>query len=415
LILLYNIFITAYVLGLKIAALWNSKAKEWVKGRNYLFEKLNENISKNDRIIWFHNSSAGEFEQAKPVIEKLKSYYPGYKILVTFFSPSGYNVSKKYTHADYISYLPADTSANAKKFLEIVRPQLVLFVKYDFWHHHLKAVNSENIPLVLISAVFRQNQVFFKWYGNFYKKMLHFFTWIFVQDEMSLSLLKKTGLKDCSISGDTRFDRVKEIAENFTGVPFIKEFIHEDKVVVAGSTWPDDETILAQIANSSSFKFIIAPHEIDPAHVEKIVKEFPEPVLYSQLKNGNAVINSYRTLVIDNVGMLSRLYKYATITYIGGGFTRDGIHNTLEAAVYGKPVIFGPNYHKYREAKELIESGGGFNITTAGDLNNIVSNLMNNTDAYQKACQASLQYINEQTGATEAVMNLIYKNRLLTN
>jgi 3-deoxy-D-manno-octulosonic-acid transferase len=413
LVLLYNSFILFFQIGIRIAGIWNAKAKDWLRGRKNIWEKL-QALPKDASIIWVHASSAGEFEQAKPLIENLKKTYPAYKILITFFSPSGYKISGNYNAADFKFYLPVDTASNAKRFIELVNPRLVVFVKYDFWFHYLYTLHSKRMPLLLISAVFREDQAFFKWYGKFYKKMLHFFLQIFVQDESSLTLLQKKGIHNCHLSGDTRFDRVAAIASQSMEIPFIKEFISESKVIVAGSTWPGDEELLKKLILSSQIKLLIAPHEIDVDNIERIKKEFKGAVLYSALRNTEEYSNA-TVLIIDNVGMLSRLYYYATITYVGGGFTKDGIHNILEAAVHARPVLFGPNYKKYREAAELKEQGGGFSINTADDLKNITEMLLTNHEYYEQTCKRSIDYINSKRGATNKIMNYIQENRLLTN
>lgn len=414
-IFLYNIFIFLFGLGIRITTLWSPKAKEWLKGRRSLFKELELCISETDAVIWIHSSSAGEFEQAKPVIENLKTKYPAYKIVVTLFSPSGYSVAKRYSFADQVYYLPLDTAANARRFLKLLRPQLVIFVKYDFWYHHLQAVKQQKIPLLLISSVFNSNQSFFKWYGSLYRKMLFFFDHIFVQDKSSLQQLHQYHITNCSVSGDTRFDRVLEIADNFREIDFIPGFINNEKVLVAGSTWPDDESSLKQVkAEFPQLKMIIAPHEINTAHIEQLQKDFPDAICYSQLSSSEEA-SRYAVLIIDNVGMLSRLYRYATFSYIGGGFTRDGIHNTLEAAVFGRPVIFGPNYQKYREAKELILHGGGFSFQTTAELITRIHRLLSDNNLYQSASESAKAYVYNEAGATNKIMHYIQENRLLTN
>ena len=413
LVLLYNCFILFFRIGISIAAIWNTKAKKWLSGRKNIWEQL-ELISKNDHVIWIHSSSAGEFEQAKPVIERLKTDYSSYKILVTFFSPSGYEAAKNYLEADYKFYLPADTASNAKHFIQLVNPKLVVFVKYDFWYHYLHTINKNQIPLLLISSVFRKEQAFFKWYGGFYKKMLSFFSQIFVQDQSSLSILKKNGITNSQISGDTRFDRVIKISSSPVAIPFIKNFIGNSPAIVAGSTWLDDEALLKKSVSLSKTKLIIAPHEVSKSNIQRLRQEFNDPVLYSELKE-DTIFTTQNVLIIDNVGMLSRLYHYATITYVGGGFTKDGIHNILEAAVHAKPVLFGPNYKKYREAPELIEYGGGFSAANYNELQNIIEGLLENQGEYQLTCERSINYIKSKTGATEKIMNYIQEKRLLTN
>jgi 3-deoxy-D-manno-octulosonic-acid transferase len=408
LILLYNFFIQFYFIALRIAALWNKKAKEWVNGRKNLFDDLEEKIAAPHRIIWMHCSSAGEFEQGKPIIEQLKKAYPGHKIVVSFFSPSGFNVAQNYKYADAITYLPLDTRQNAKRFIELLNPELAIFIKYEFWYHHLSAAAFKHIPLLLVSAVFRKEQVFFKWYGKFYKQMLFLFRHVFVQDETSLQILNEAAINHCSISGDTRFDRVKEIRDNFKEIPFIKDFIGDKKVIVAGSTWAGDEQLLSEYPSS---KFIIAPHEVHESNLEQIEKQFKNSIRYSQLKNAKG---TEQTLIIDNVGMLSRLYHYATIAYVGGGFTKDGIHNILEAAVYGKAVLFGPNYKKYREAKELIAAGGAFSLADAVQLKNKLNDLLNDESELQSAGANAGNYIEQNLGATQKVVQFIQEKRLLT-
>ncbi|WP_084080184.1 3-deoxy-D-manno-octulosonic acid transferase [Flavisolibacter ginsengisoli] len=400
--------IRLYVLGIRLASLRSKKAKEWLQGRKDLYRELQENIKKTDRVIWMHCSSAGEFEQGKPIISGLNKQYPGHKIVVTFFSPSGYQVAKKTAAAHYVTYLPVDTRANARQFINTLHPELIIFVKYEFWIHHLSEAASRHIPLLLVSAVFRKDQAFFKWYGQFYKKVLMLFQHLFVQDKASFQLLKENNITHCSISGDTRFDRVREIADNFSDLPVINNFVGNDRVVVAGSTWKEDEKMLS---GYMPVKLILAPHEIDEEHISEVEALFTNSIRYSnyEKRTGKEMV-----LIIDNVGMLSRLYKYATIAYIGGGFTRDGIHNILEAAVYGKSVIFGPNYHKYREAKELIAAGGAFSVRDKEQWRKRVDSFLENETYLQSAGLHALHYITKNTGGTAEVLHYIQANRLLT-
>lgn len=438
LVFLYNFFIQLYLFAVRITALWNKKARQWVEGRKNLFEELKTKITQNDRIIWMHCASAGELEQGKPLVEQLKKIYPSYKILVSFFSPSGFIVAKKYTQADIITYLPADTKKNARKFIELVNPQLVIFIKYEFWYHHLSAIAFRHIPLLSVSAIFRKEQAFFKWYGRFYRQMLFLFRYIFVQDEASLELLKKNSINHCNISGDTRFDRVKEIAANFSSLPVVDFFINGKKTIIAGSTWQNDEEHIAgALKNFSSCKLIIAPHEINEAHLASLEQLFPGSFLYSTIEpllqtkeDGNVVwatiknqqtidlqsrLVNVQTLIIDNIGMLSRLYYYATITYVGGGFNKSGIHNTLEAAVYGKPVLFGPNYQKFKEARDLVTAGAAFSITSAEELKIKLNDFFNDSQQVQNAGNAAKNYVEKNTGATNKIIQFIQENRLLTN
>lgn len=410
-IFLYNLFINAYILGIRIAGLWNKKASEWISGRKELFENLSEKISGEDKIIWIHCASAGELEQAKPVIESLKKEYPDHKILLSLFSPSGYAVGMKYKHADIVTYLPADTRTNAKRFFHIVQPQLVIFVKYEYWYHHLSIVAFHHVPLLLISAIFRQEQIFFKTYGQFFKQILFLFRKIFVQDQQSLELLNAQQINHGIVAGDTRFDRVKIISEKFTPLHVIENFINNEETIVAGSTWPDDEKILASFIQFHDVKLIIAPHEIDEPHIKSIEKIFPGSIRFSGIENSNS--NS-KILIVDNFGMLSKLYNYGIISYIGGGFNASGIHNTLEAAVYGKPVFFGPNYQKFKEARDLISWGGAFSISTEEEFNLKIDRLLNDRKQLDFASNASKKYVKENTGATEKIIQFIQANRLLT-
>ena len=428
-IVLYVLFIWLYSIGISIVALWNGKAAQWKAGRKNLWTDLEQTLrqaqdrpfSKPHAVIWIHSASAGEFEQAKPVIEALKETYPAYKILVTVFSPSGYPAAKKFSLADFVFYLPLDTAANAKRFLEIVQPKLVLFIKYDYWYHHLKAVHERGIPLLLVSAIFRKEQAFFKGYGGFYLSMLRFFTQLFVQDETSHGLLKKFGITNSTVAGDTRFDRVIQIANAFQPVPFLNEFVDGRSVVVAGSTWPDDErTLYAVLKSFAGLKLVLAPHEISEAHLKSVTQLFQKSILYSTVKNaaGESVKKSLKeadVLIIDNFGMLSKLYHYATITYIGGGFKKSGIHNTVEAAVFGKPVFFGPNYQKFREARGLLAAGGGFSYTDETELKNKLVRLLLQKATLNESSAAAYTYVHNNGGATETVMHFIQEKRLLTS
>ncbi len=367
-----------------------------------------------------HCASLGEFEQGRPVLEKIKADYPGYKVLLTFFSPSGYEVQKQYAGADWVFYLPLDGASAARRFLEITHPSLVIFVKYEFWYYYLKKIKYRKIPLILISAIFRKEMSFFKWYGNIQRKILSRFDHLFVQDEESKKLLDEIGLnKISSVSGDTRFDRVKEIAENFSPIPEIEKFIQDKLIIVAGSTWIEDETEL-QIAfkslSNSAARLIIAPHEIHEGHIKELKTLFPDSVLFSDLKEGLKTTENNRILIIDNIGMLSRIYKYAAIAYVGGGLKSSGVHNVLEAAVYYKPVIFGPYNEKYKEAVDLVKSGGGIVIKNAGDLSACFERLLKTENVfYEKTCHAAGEFVKANGGASKRILSFIQENRLLTN
>jgi 3-deoxy-D-manno-octulosonic-acid transferase len=408
-------------LGTTIASLFNPKAKKWVQGRKTLFEKLEKTIPPGERVIWMHCASLGEFEQGKPVIEALRKMGTGHRILLTFFSPSGYEVQKNYKGADWVFYLPLDGPRTAKRFLEIVDPSLVIFVKYEFWYYYLKKIKYRNIPLLLISALFRKDMSFFKWYGKLQRDMLARFDHLFVQNESSKKLVDKIGLASiCSVSGDTRFDRVLEIASAATPIPEIEKFIAGNKTIIAGSTWPEDEEVFQKAFFSLpdlSLKLIIAPHEISEKHIADIKKLFPDSVTFSDLTVQDGRLTT--TLVIDNIGMLSRLYQYATICYIGGGMKKSGVHNVLEAAVYNKPVVFGPYYHKYTEAVGLVKSGGGIAFSDkkkdGAMLKELISVLLTNDKEYQHSSKAAGNFVHSNKGATQKIIQFIQEKRLLTS
>jgi len=418
----YNLFLLFFKAGIRIAGLFDAKAKQWVIGRKNIFEKLETALAGNSKIIWIHCASLGEFEQGRPLLEKLRFQYPAYKLLLTFFSPSGYEIRKDYKGANWVFYLPMDGVQNAKRFLKIVSPSLVIFVKYEFWYYYLKEVKKSNIPLLLVSALFRKDSGYFKWHNGLQRKMLFFFQQVFVQNEASKKMLGSIGLVDtCSVSGDTRFDRVIEISENSAAIPVIEQFTANKKTIIAGSTWPEDEEILQktmEAVNDPLLQLIIAPHEINKEDISQLQKLFPEAVLYSQLQVSNTIpTGAGRTpniLIIDNIGMLSRLYKYAYITYVGGGFGK-GIHNTLEAAVYGKPVLFGPIYHKFNEASDLISVGGAISINNTGDCIQAIQNLLQDEKLYLSSSESARRYVYSNKGATEKILHFIQENRLLTN
>jgi len=413
----YDILLLAFRSGLGIAYLWNKKGKLWLQGRKNIFERINSALADHklsreksgSQLTWIHCSSLGEFEQGRPVIENLKTLYPNSKILLTFFSPSGFEIRKDYKNADWVFYLPLDTKINAVKFLDAVKPSLVIFVKYDFWYHYLTECRKRKIPLLLISAIFRKEQPFFKWYGSFHRKMLSCFTHFFVQDENSETLLKSIHLNNVTVAGDTRFDRVISIAETFFPIQEIEKFCGNSKVLVAGSTWPNDEKIIREATESlHDLKLIIAPHEIHKEHLNYLKSVFPDSQLFSQIKIPDPIITgtkyaSPNCLIIDNIGMLSKLYHYATITYVGGGFDK-GIHNVLEAAVHSKPVIFGPKFQKFKEAFDLINRNAGFSISNKMELENKIGSLLNENEMYSTCCDHAKKYVYQNKGATEKII-----------
>jgi len=402
-----------------LAAKWNPKARLWVNGRRDIFSKLSQSFSsKVSPLVWIHCSSLGEFEQGRPVLDGIRKEYPSAKILLTFYSPSGYEAQKNYVGADYIFYLPPDSKRNAKKFLDIVKPEFVLWIKYDYWYYYLSELKHRNIPAILVSGVFRKDQPFFKWYGRLHRYMLESFSHLLVQNEASKTLLAGLGYSEnVTICGDTRFDRVVQIASQFTPVPGIDEFCGNKNIVVAGSTWDADEEEMDHYANANrQTKFIIAPHEVDEDHLKQTEKLFKHSIRYSQwMKITNKKNEEANVLIIDNIGMLSRLYNCATIAFVGGGFGDDGVHNVLEAAVYGKPVVFGPVFEKYIEAIELIDEGGGFTVENALELEELFKELLTDKQLYKETSEASRNYVYTKKGATDKILQFIQEKRLLTN
>jgi len=387
--------------------MFNPKAKLWVDGRKGLLKKLAGQIDKNDKIAWFHAASLGEFEQGRPVIESFRKRFPAYKILLTFFSPSGHEIRKNYEGADYVVYLPIDTKRNAREFVKIVQPQLVVFIKYEFWFNYLKVLFKNNIPVFFASVIFRKEQHFFKWYGSWSRKMLKRVSFFFVQNRESYDLLKSIGIDQVDISGDTRFDRVFSIAENAKKFPLIEKFAEGDKVFLAGSTWPKDEELIEKLSSEDpSLKIIVAPHEIHPERIDSLVKRFAsqKALRYSEAdENG---ISKAQILIIDGMGFLSGLYQYCHFAYIGGGFGK-GIHNILEAATFGKPVIFGPNYQRFAEAVDLVQMEGAFVINNSSDLISISEKLLNDNGSWQNASSICKEYVMKEKGATEHILSKI--------
>lgn len=424
---IYNLFIRLYSVALRLASLWNPKARLWVSGRQNFFENLEQKKNKltndNKPVIWMHCASLGEFEQGRPVLEKIREEHPHSKIIITFFSPSGYEIRKDYTGADIVLYLPLDTVSNARKFINAINPTLVLWVRYEFWMHFLKEIHKRDIPLLLLSGTVQKSNYLYK---SFLKISLRCFTHLFVQNHLSAQFLKHAGFeKNVTVAGDTRFDRVIEIAESFKPVPAVEAFCSGHKVLVAGSTWlEDEEELMHYVRVNPDIRFIIAPHEVDKGKIRDVQKEFPASVLFSAIemhtpeqciieanKDSNPVIN---TLIIDNIGMLSSLYHYADLTYVGGGFGDTGLHNILEAAVYGKPVFFGPIFHHNFEAIEMIDSGGAISIENALELEKELNILWNDEALLGSRGESAKQFVYNHAGATRHILDYIYKNLLLT-
>ncbi|MDD4971816.1 MAG: glycosyltransferase N-terminal domain-containing protein [Paludibacter sp.] len=401
--ILYSIGIYSYGALIFIASLFNEKARLLRKGQHNAFKLLKEKVDPNASYVWFHAASLGEFEQGRPVIEQLKRDQPDVKILLTFFSPSGYEVRKNYTGADIVSYLPLDIPGNAWYFVHLIKISKAIFIKYEFWPNYLLALQDANVPVFSISAIFRPEQVFFKGYGKWYLRLLSSFSHIFVQDKVSLDLLEKYQIRNASVCGDTRFDRVYDLFKQAKQLPLIEEFVKDTpNVIVAGSTWPKDEELLVRYLKlHPDVKLILVPHEVHAAHISGI----------SGLLNGHFVRYSEATpenvkttncLVVDVIGILSSIYRYANVAYIGGGFG-VGIHNTLEAAVYGIPVVFGPNYQKFREARELIAVGGAFSISDYLILETQFDRLLKDK---QTGIMAG-EYVQQNTGSTEEIIKYL--------
>lgn len=406
---LYDISIFLYSILIKLTAPFNIKAKQISTGRAQAFKYLKAKIKHDKPIVWLHCASLGEFEQGRPVIEAIRKEHPNYRILLTFFSPSGYEIRKNYDQADYICYLPADTPKNAKKLIDLVRPELVFFVKYEFWHHYINQLKKQNIPLFLISAIFRENQLFFKntWWAKWYRQMLFGFEHLFVQDNQSVELLARIGVSRVTRAGDTRFDRVAEIARNGKQIPLVERFKGNSQLVIAGSTWKPDEELLAQYIHSHpETKFIIAPHETKKVNIERLINLLKTPVVCYTEATENSVLNK-QVLIIDTIGLLSSIYKYADLAYIGGGFG-VGIHNTLEAAIFGMPIVFGPNYLKFNEATSMVKLGVAFPVTDYESLQSVLSPLLYDDQKRNTIAGECTQFTNQNLGATQIILDKVF-------
>lgn len=400
---IYNIGIYLYQLAIFVASFFNAKAKKLRVGQAEAFAVLKLKIEPNTRYVWFHAASLGEFEQGRPVIEQLKKQQPDTKIILTFFSPSGYEIRKNYALADIVSYLPLDTASSAKRFVEMLNPSKAIFIKYEFWPNYLQALKAAGIPVYSISAIFRPGQIFFRWYGQWYKTLLQGIDHIFVQDKASLDLLKTNGIENVTVAGDTRFDRVADLAAQAKNIPLVEAFVKDaDKVIVAGSSWPKDEELLVRYLQlHPDVKMILVPHEIHAAHITGISKLLDGNfVRYTEATETN--VQTTNCLVVDTIGLLSSIYRYGHVAYIGGGFG-VGIHNTLEAAVWNVPVVFGPMYEKFREARDLIAIGGAFSIPDYETLEEKLDALLKD----EKAGVIAGEYVKQNTGATKLILKEI--------
>ncbi|MDD3723437.1 MAG: glycosyltransferase N-terminal domain-containing protein [Lutibacter sp.] len=412
---LYNILILVAGFVLEITALFNKKIKLFIDGRKQTFFELQQAISETDEVIWMHCASLGEFEQGRPIIEKLKLKFPNKKVVLTFFSPSGYEVRKNYENADMVCYLPLDSAQNAKKFLEIVHPNLAIFVKYEFWPNFLKELKTRNIETLLISGIFRKNQSFFNWYGGFMRKSLTTFSHFFVQDKNSKQLLNSINFNNVTVSGDTRFDRVFEITQQNNKLPFIEEFINDKYTLVAGSTWKEDEMMLVDYINnkaSEKEKFIIAPHNINVKDIAELKNSISKKTVLFSEKSFNSAqdvknLSDYQVFIVDTVGILTKIYSYADVAYVGGGFTKSGVHNVLEPATFGVPILIGLNYHKFNEAIDLVKNKACFVVADAKELSLHLNKFFQLNEMRIEAGKRAKKYVVDKTGATLKILNYI--------
>lgn len=404
---MYELFIILYNIGVWVASFFSKKVRAMWKGEHQTFRVLREKIDPNAMYIWFHAASFGEFEQGRPIMEAIRREHPGYKILLTFFSPSGYEVRKNYDGADVVVYLPIDTKRNARRFLRLTNPVMAFFIKYEFWSNYLHMLKEHHVPTFSVSSIFRPNQIFFRAYGKGYGKVLDCFTHFFVQNEESRDLLKSIGIDCVSVTGDTRFDRVLQIRDAGKSLPIVENFVGgtaEDRphVFIAGSSWPPDEDIFIRYFNEHrDWKLIIAPHVIGDDHMKQILGKLErKTVRYTEATTENVV--GAECLIIDCFGLLSSIYRYADVTYVGGGFG-VGIHNVLEAAVWGKPVIFGPNNKNFQEAQGLLKAGGGFEITSYDDFVGVMRKLADDK-ALEQSRERAGDFVESLAGATRQIM-----------
>jgi len=411
---IYNFILLFASQILNILALFSPKLNLFVEGRKSVFETLKNKIQATDKTIWFHAASLGEYEQGLPVIEAIKQHYPNHKIVLTFFSPSGYEVRKNNTIADVTVYLPLDTISNAKQFVQMVHPEMVFFIKYEYWPNYLKELKNQNCKTYLISGIFREKQLFFKWYGGFYRKALHTFDYFFVQNESSKTLLKSIGFTNVKVSGDTRFDRVVSILERDNTLDFIEQFrdsstsLGKTKMVVIGSSWPKDEELLVNYINKSSddVKFIIAPHNIDKNQILNLKTQISKKMILFSEKD-NVDVSNYAVFIIDTIGILTKIYSYADIAYVGGGFGNPGVHNILEPATFGIPVVIGPNYSHFSEATALVNLEGCMTIQNQTQLNEAFDLLIQNEDERLEKGHICSTFVQMNKGATQTIMSHI--------
>jgi 3-deoxy-D-manno-octulosonic-acid transferase len=415
-IFLYNLFVILVAQVLKVIAVFSPKIKLFVEGRKTVFPTLEQKIKPSDKTIWFHAASLGEYEQGLPVIEKIKERFPLHKIVVTFFSPSGYEVRKNNTVADVTVYLPLDTKKNAQEFLKLVHPDLVFFIKYEYWPNYLNELRKQNTPTYLVSGILRANQMFFKWYGGFYRKALDTFTYFFVQNESSKKLLLQLGKTNVAISGDTRFDRVVAILEKDNTLDFISQFKNNTLTIVVGSSWPKDESLLVDFINTTNHKvkFIIAPHNIKSEQIQQLKNSITKKtVLFSEVQSQLiASLHDYDVFIIDTIGILTKIYSYADIAYVGGGFGNPGVHNILEPATFGVPIVIGSNYSHFAEATALVNMGGCVSVSNKKELEDAFTNLIQNDEIRQENGHICSTFVQMNKGATAVILKHIQNDTI---
>ncbi len=407
--ILYNLFISLYGIGVLAASSFNPKAKLWIAGRKDWKKAMKQKISPTDKVIWIHCSSLGEFEQGRPVMEKIKKEFPKHKLALSFFSPSGYEIRKDYQGADYIFYLPLDTPKNAKQLIKILHPEVLILVKYEYWYNLLKRLQKKDIPVIVISAVIKEDNLFFRPFGSWFRKRIAGIEHFFVQDNDSKNLLESIGIEKVTVSGDTRFDRVKEIREANARVEFIEKFKGNSKLIVAGSTWPDDEEILVKFINKKlpdDWKLIFAPHNIKEKDILSLSQVIQKPTAIYTKSDQNQIENS-QILILDTIGMLTKIYAYSDVSYVGGGFTKTGVHNTLEPAVFGVPIIFGPNYENYFEAVDLIQNQGAQRFKDQYDFDEKMLVLIESAAERKSRGRAAADYILQKPNSTITIFNFL--------
>jgi len=406
---IYNLVVLFASQILKLLALFSPKMKLFVEGRKSVFQILKDKIHPEDKVFWFHAASLGEYEQGLPVIEKVKAQFPHHKIVITFFSPSGYEVRKNNAVADVTVYLPLDTKSNAKQFLDLIHPEKVFFIKYEFWPNYLNELKQRKISTYLISGIFREKQVFFKWYGGFYRKALQAFNYFFVQNEKSKILLQSIGFTNVRVSGDTRFDRVVAILEKDNSLDFIEQFKNNQTTIVIGSSWPKDEELLVNFINQANddVKFIIAPHNIKEAQISSLKSQITKKtILFSEKENQN--VSNFQVFIIDTIGILTKIYSYADIAYVGGGFGNPGVHNILEPATFGIPIVIGPNYSHFAEATALVGLEGCVSVKNQSELNEAFDLLLQNEDERYEKGHICSTFVQMNKGATESVLKSVF-------